>query len=457
MLACAAVLGAMALFLHRLGPARGEREFLTAAGRLPAWAVALHFVAAEASAMTVLGVPAAAFRDDWRYMQFFAGSAAARVVLALWLLPAMRAGGDLTAYGWLERRFGPGARRWSAAAFVAARLVVSALRLAAAAAALSVVAGAPPAAWLGVLAAFSAGAVLWGGLRGAVFLGAAQTVLLVAGGAVLALYAAFAHDGGPVESLRAADTARKLAVWRPWEAPAAVLGGFVGSLAAFAADAEMMQGALHANGDAGRRGLLGSVFGALGLLAVYLGLGTALWAYYDHNTALALPDTAGSILPHFAAQNMGRWGSQLVAALLVLAVVDLPLVGLGAAAVGDLGWRRPVRTVVLAGAALIALAAAVSFGRPAFSDFAARLGAAAYGPVLGLVLYGVFGPRRAARSAVPALAAATLFALLLMALEAAGRAPFGWHWAPVLAAAAAAGLAHFLSEGGHDGGHHRRA
>ncbi|TBR22919.1 hypothetical protein EPO15_07025 [bacterium] len=481
MLACALVLGGAAFLLRRLGPAAGERDFFTASGALPAWAVALSFAASEASAMTVLGVPAAAFREDWRYLQFFAGSAAARVAIALWLLPTLRAGGALTAFAWLEGRFGPGTRRWAGGAFVSARFLLTAVRLMAAAAALSVVAGAPPAAWLAVLAVFAAGAAAWGGLRGAAYLGAAQTAFLIAGGAVLALYAGVVLEGGPFEALRAADTAHKLAVWRFWPeggllrgmfvdrawAPAALAGGLVGSMAAFAGDQEMMQGALHAPGDAGRRGLIGSAFAALTLLVVYLGLGSALWAYYDHNTALALPDAPESILPHFAVQNAGRWASQLVAALLVAAVMDLPLVGLAAVLLDDLGLRGrfaqpedspvPARAAAAASAVLIALAAAAAFGRPGFSAFAARFATAAYAPVLGLVLYGRFGPRRASAGAVPALATATLFALVLLTLEARSASPKGWHWAPLLTAAAAAGLTHFLARGEAVSSHSRRA
>lgn len=469
MLAIALVFAVMGLVLVWVGPARGGKDFMTAGGALPAWAVALSFAASEASAMTVLGVPSAAFRDDWRYLQFFAGSAVARVVIALWLLPAMR--GGTTAFTWLEGRFGPGARVWAGGAFVSARLLSSVVRLMAASAALSVVAGGPPVYWLVALSAASGAAAAWGGLRGAAFLGSAQAAFLVAGGAVLAAYVGLTHEGGPFEALRAADTAHKLSVWRLWPegglmrglffdrawAPAALAGGLVGSLAAFAGDQEMMQAALHAKGDAGRRGLIGSAFAALALLVVYLGLGSALWAYYDHNTALALPNSAASILPHFAAQNAGPWARQLLSALLAAAVVDLPLIGLTAVLLGDLGLRRrlrasqdsavPARAVTAACALVIALGAAAAFGRPEFSAFAARFGTAAYAPVLGLILYGRFGPHHAAKAAVPALAAATLFALVLLGLESRSAGMVGWHWAPLLSAAAAAGLTHLLSRG----------
>lgn len=469
MLFCALALAGLALVLRGGGPALGERDFLTGGGAFPPWAVALAFAASEASAMTVLGIPAAAYREDWRYLQFFAGSAAARVLLALWLLPAMRPDGAVTAFSWLEARYGLGARRWAAGAFVSARVVMSAVRLMAAAAALSVVAGAPPAVWIAVLAACAAAAAAWGGLRGAVYMGAAQAVILVLGGAILALYVGLIMEGGPFEAMRAADTAHKLAVWRWWPeggfikgllfdrvwAPAALAGGLVGSMAAFAGDQDMMQGALNAQGDAGRRGLVGSVFAALTLLVVYLALGSALWAYYDHNTALALPSGAESILPHFAVQNAGRWAGQLLGALLVVAVVDLPLVALATVLWEDFGLRarfsgptdsaRSLQGLAAASGVVIALAAALAFGRPAFSAFAARFGTAAFAPVLGSILYARFGPRGGARAAVPALATSTLFAFVLLALETRAASPIGWHWAPLAAALAAAGLTHLLA------------
>lgn len=457
---------ALGLLLWKLGPARDDVDFLSAGGTLPAWAAALWFASAEASAMTVLGVPAAAFGSDWRYLQFFAGSAAARLFLAVYLLPSMAAGKGPTAYAWLEARFGLGGRRWSAAAFVVARMTVTAVRLMAAASALYALAGGSKPGWIAALALAAGVAACWGGLRGVVYAGAAQALALTLFGGFFAAYAALAVDGGPFEALRLAEAANKLAVWRwlpdgpfflgllhdrDW-APAAMAGGLIGSLAAFAGDQEMMQGALNSPSGEGRRSIIGSVFASLALLAVYLGLGTMLYAFYDQHSAMALPDRAESILPHFVAQNMGPGWRALLAAALIAAVMDLPLIGTAAALLSDLGLGdaaadsagrlRRARYTVAGTAAACALGAWLVLRLPWLAPAAARISTAVYAPVLGLVLYGVFGPRTARRAAIPAAAVGTLTALAALGVETFGDPLFGWHWVPLISVAVTIFLVH---------------
>ncbi len=106
--------------------------FFLGGRRLPWPAAGLALVAAEVSVLTVVGLPAAAFREDWTYLQFFLGAAAARVLVALVLVPALFAGGGVTPYAWLGARFGPWTRTATAGAFIVTRLLGSSVRLLAA-------------------------------------------------------------------------------------------------------------------------------------------------------------------------------------------------------------------------------------------------------------------------------------------------------------------------------------
>jgi solute:Na+ symporter, SSS family len=62
------------------------QQFFLAGRRLPVWAACLSFVATEVSAVTIISVPATAYMENWEYLQFFIGSAAARLC-ALHRLP----------------------------------------------------------------------------------------------------------------------------------------------------------------------------------------------------------------------------------------------------------------------------------------------------------------------------------------------------------------------------------
>ncbi len=47
----------------------------------------LSFVATEISALTIVGVPAAAYSENWEYVQFFIGFAAARLFVDALFIP----------------------------------------------------------------------------------------------------------------------------------------------------------------------------------------------------------------------------------------------------------------------------------------------------------------------------------------------------------------------------------
>ena len=66
----------------------------------------LSFVATEVSAVTIISVPATAFRENWEYLAVFRGSAAARLVITYLFIPAFYRFDCTTIYEFLGIRFG---------------------------------------------------------------------------------------------------------------------------------------------------------------------------------------------------------------------------------------------------------------------------------------------------------------------------------------------------------------
>ena len=60
-------------------------DFFLGGRKIPSIVACLSFVATEVSALTIVGVPAIAFSENWQYLQFFIGSAASRIVVAFLL------------------------------------------------------------------------------------------------------------------------------------------------------------------------------------------------------------------------------------------------------------------------------------------------------------------------------------------------------------------------------------
>src|SRR5687768_8171399 len=80
-------------------------EFFLGRRKIPWWAACLSFVATEVSAVTIISVPAVAFTENWEYLQFFIGSAGARLVIAYLFIPAFYKFNCTTIYQFLGVRF----------------------------------------------------------------------------------------------------------------------------------------------------------------------------------------------------------------------------------------------------------------------------------------------------------------------------------------------------------------
>lgn len=448
-LAFAAVLGAMAFVARRVGPARGADDFALA-GRAVPWPVAgLALVAAEVSALTVLGVPSTAFHEDWTYLQFFLGAAAARALVALFFAPAFARAGGATPYAYLGKAFGPRTRAAGAGAFAVSRLASSAVRLLAMSAAAGALVGWGPAPALVLLTAYSVWTLARGGARAAAWTGAFQALVVLGVGALCVLFVLRRVDGGLGGAWSLAEAAGKLRVFdggpAPWspgflaraigEPPVfwvAALTGFCGSAAAFGADHELAQKLMVVrDGRDARRATALSIAGSFAALAVYLSLGTLLFVFYKQNPGMALPETAERVLPHFAATAMPRILRGLVLAALVMASIDAPLSSLASALTTDLPgpWRRAKpETAAYGVAAALAVLAAVFASSPTALSVAFKLGAALTGPLLGVFAAALAGADGGDAVGVGALVVGAALDLLLLGFGESGRLPFTWTW-----------------------------
>ncbi len=428
--------------------------YFLAGRRLPWPAAGMALVAAEVSVLSVVGLPAAAFREDWTHLQFFLGAAAARVLVAFVFVPAFFAGGGATPYAWLGTRFGTWTRTAAAGAFVGTRLLASSVRLLAACAAAGGLLGWGFWPTLALFTVVAVAALARGGAPAAVWTGVFQTSVILLVGALSILFLLRRVDGGLGEvwslaatagKLRAADFAAPSAFW------GALLTGFVGSAAAFGCDHEQTQKYL-ATKDASAAGnaVLLSLLGSLLVLLLYLSVGTLLFVYYKQNPGMALPDRMEGIFPHFAITSMPRVMRGLVLSAVVMASIDAPLASLSAAFMTDL--RRPFALLMpskagalgaarwAAGAfALASAALAVLFASvPAALSLATKSGALCAGPLVGVFASGLATERGGDEAAFGAFAAASVLDLGLLALSELGYLPVAWGWITVFGAFAAA-------------------
>jgi len=440
-------------------------DFFLARRRVPWWAACLSFLATEISAVTIIAVPATAYSENWQYVQFFVGSSLAKWAVAFLFIPAFYRHDVTTIYEFLGVRFGRRSQVTASVFFFITRLAGSAVRLMAPALAVSIVMGWP---LVPTITGFVVVGILYIGLGGVlavvwtnvfqalVFLGAGCATLVwlvtqIDGG--LGAIAQVAGDAGRLDVIDWGPAPGDPAFWRrifsePNIVWVAVLNGFVGSMAAFGTDHDLMQRLLTVETRrASQRTLSLTPIGTLVTLVIYLGLGSALYTFYAQHPGLAVP-RPDDILPHHIQQAMPAILRGLMLSAIVLASIDSPLGSLAASFVTDIyrplsGRGRSERhyllvsrvSVVVFGLILGAMAHAFS----AFSQIlwlAFKVAGVTFGSLLGVFLLGLLTRRRVADGAnVAAMILMAVVNLGLLVASEAGLLAFAWSWLVILGTA----------------------
>lgn len=408
---------------------------------MPWWAVAACVVATETSTLTFIGVPGMAYAGDWSFLQLALGYLAGRVVIAVVLLPAYFSGDLYTSYELLQRRFGGAVRGAAAGIFLLYRTLADGIRLHAAALVLALAAGGTRWEWAFILA-LGLAMILYteeGGVTATIWTDVIQMVVYLAGAAVCLAAVAQALPAGVHGALEAAGAAGKLRVFdlsvtltRPFTLWAGVAGGAFLTLATHGTDHYLVQRLLVARSrrDAALGLTLSGVL-VLAQFALFLLLGTLLWAFYAGRPFAR----ADEVLPTFVSTQLpGGWLGFILAAV-VAAALSPSLNSMAATTLRDfyLPYVRPaadeaeqVRAgrgfTIFWGACQIGVALLAQDVDSALNEGLAALSYAS-GPTVGAFLLAVLARRANARGVLIGMAAG------LAASLCAGRlasALFGW-------------------------------
>jgi Na+/proline symporter len=234
----------------------------------------------------------------------------------------------------------------------------------------------------------------------------------------------------------------------------AVLNGFVGSMAAFGTDHDLMQRLLtvETRGES-QRTLAITPLGTLVTLAIYLGLGAGLFTYYAQHPGLAVP-RPDEILPHFVQHEVPAVLRGLMLSAIVLASIDSPLGSLSASFVTDIYRPLLVPDRSERHYLFVSRAAVVGFGLGlgalayAFSFFdkilwlAFKIAGVTFGSLLGVFLLGLLTRRPVSdRANVVSMIVMAAVNFALLVLSETKVLPFAWSWLVILGTAGTIGLA----------------
>lgn len=462
-----AVLAISVAVLIFIGFKAGKKEqstndFFLGGRQIPAWAACLSFVATEISAVTIISVPATAYKENWEYLQFFIGSFASRFFIAAFFIPAFYQYNCTTIYEYLRHRFGPQTQYTATCFFFVTRLLGSGVRLTVAAMAVSVLLGWP---LIPTIILFSIIAILyisWGGIKAIVWTNVWQALTFIIGGICTVWFLSGLVEGGLPGIFKTAYAAGKLKVmnWGPslsdpeyWSTVRtsaniwwlAILNGFFGSMAAYGTDHELMQRLLTVDSKKkSQRTTLATPLVGLGVLSIYLVIGAGLWAFYSQTPSAALPARLDDIYPHFVNTQMPAILRGIILTVVIMASIDSPLGSLTASFVTDI-YKPLIRpdqsekhyltvsrvSVVIFGIILGLLAYSFSFLQ-GFLWWAFKIGGITFGSLLGVFLLGFFTKRQSNKANIVGMVTCALINVVLLILTEQKIYVVGWTWLVLL-------------------------
>jgi solute:Na+ symporter, SSS family len=460
---------------------KSTNDFFLGGRKIPWWAACLSFVATEISAVTLISVPAIAYMENWEYAQFFAGSFVARVVIAFLFIPAFYHYNCTSIYEFLRHRFGPATQIAGSILFFITRLLASGVRLMAACLAVSILIGWPLIPTILLFSVICILYIAWGGIKAVVWTNVVQALTFMIAGAAAIGFLWSRIDGGAGAVVALAGEAGRLNIinWGPGLADSglapflrnlftdpnvwvlATLNGFLGSLAAFGTDQELMQRLLTVETRReSQKTMLLTPIGSLTVLLIFLVIGAGLFAFYAQNPHLPLPAKLDAIFPHFIEQVMPPWLRGLMLAAIVMASIDSPLGSLSSSFVTDI--YRPVLVksagerhyLFVSRVAVVLFGIILAFVAYFFSHFdkilwlAFKIGGVTYGSLLGVFLLGLLTTRRVNRVNVLAMALSAVGMLALLILSEKKIVPIGWTWLLVIGTFLTFGIGWLFGEKG---------
>ena len=330
----------VAIFGIRAGGKQHTMEdYFVGNRQLPWWAVCFSVVATETSTLTVIGIPAVAYLGNLTFLQITFGYILGRILVSLYFLPRYYEGKLLTAYAFLETRFGRRMQVAAAGTFQVTRLLADGVRLFATAIPIKVVldmSGLSLAYWeiIILIGLVTIVYTYLGGIRAVVWMDVVQLGVYL-GGALLAAVLLLMHlglDWWPVAEQAGKTRLLYLGLdlpfseWltRPYTLPTAVLGGAALSMASHGTDQLIVQRLLACrNVRDSQKALITSGVVVMLQFLVFLIVGLLLWVFYQGASLAELGLTrADEIFPRFIIEGLPPGISGLVIAGIIAAAMS---------------------------------------------------------------------------------------------------------------------------------------
>lgn len=296
---------------------RNTRDYFLGSRTVPWWGIGFSIVAAETSALTIIGVPAMAYGGNIAFLQMILGYVLARILLAIVLVPHYFKGEIYSPYQLFANAFGPAARQTAGGFFLLSETLAAGVRVYVASIPVKLMLGdrllslGTGDAILGAILIFVVLSLLYtyvGGVKAVIWTDAAQFGLFLLGGLFALFYIPTLVQGGAHAVFARAHAAGKLHWLNVLPAPGiswfrfllappfnlwmGIIGGTVQVLSSHGAEQLIVQRVLACRTVAdGRKALVLSAVVIFPLFLIFLLVGAMLWVFYQaHPFQIPLPE-----------------------------------------------------------------------------------------------------------------------------------------------------------------------
>ena len=291
-------------------------QFTTGGGKIPAWVVGMSIFATFVSSISFLALPGKAYMTNWNAFVFSLSIPLASFAAVKFFVPLYREVGNVSAYYYLELRFGTWARMYASVCYILTQLMRTG--------AILLLLALPVNALLGwnvktVIIVTGLAVILYsmlGGIQAVIWTDTIQGIILIAGAVICAFYLTFSMPGGPHQLLEIASVNHKFSLGsfgpslRDSTFWVVLIYGLFINLQNYGIDQNYVQRYMTTGSD--KEAKTSALFGSLLYIPVsivFFYIGTALFSYYTAQPDL-LPDELGmpgagdKVFPYFIATGL---------------------------------------------------------------------------------------------------------------------------------------------------------
>ena len=292
---------------------KGTSEEFTSAGRsLPGWVVGMSIFATYVSSISYLGYPGKAFSGDWNAFVFSLSIPIASYFAARYFVPFYRSQDSISAYSFLENRFGPWARIYASSCYLLTQIARTGSILYLLALPMKVLLGGNIRT---IIIVTSVAIVLYsmlGGMKAVIWTEAIQGIILIGGALVCMFILLFDMPEGPAQTFSIAMEDGKFSLGSFGSSLSestfwvCLIYGVFTNLQNYGIDQSYVQRYHTAKNE--KEAKFSALFGGylfIPVSAVFFMIGTGLYAFYKVHPGV-LPDGVGAdyVFPFFIVNEL---------------------------------------------------------------------------------------------------------------------------------------------------------